>query len=112
LLVDYKVIVLAMDEAHVNRRLQKLLADDENNQLKVDDAAKIIGCWKALSKQGTQEDLVDDHEPMKRAVAFCQVIEVARAPRLTRSAPRRSPACSARWLRPIKSQRPEDETAA
>jgi predicted helicase len=39
LLVDYKVIVLAIDEAHVNRRLQGLLAD-ENNQLKVDDASK------------------------------------------------------------------------
>jgi len=74
LLVDYKVIVLAVDEAHINRRLQNLLKD-EDNQLKVDDAAKIIGCWKALSKHGTQEDLVDDKNPMRRAVAFCQVIE-------------------------------------
>lgn len=74
LLVDYKVIVLAVDEAHINRRLQSLLSD-ENNQLKVDDAAKIIGCWKALSKQDTQEDLSADPDPMRRAVAFCQVIE-------------------------------------
>lgn len=74
LLVDYKVIVLAIDEAHVSQRLQKLLADDEN-QLKVDDAAKIVGCWKALSKQGTSEDLSDDNAAMRRAVAFCQVIE-------------------------------------
>lgn len=74
LLVDYKVIVLAVEEAHVSRRLQQLLADD-NNQLKVDDAAKIIGCWKALAKQGTQEELVGDADPMRRAVAFCQVIE-------------------------------------
>jgi predicted helicase len=42
----------------------------------VDDAAKIVGCWKALSKQGLTEELVNDHDPMKRAVAFCQVIEV------------------------------------
>jgi predicted helicase len=74
LLVDYKVLVLAVDEAHINARLQRMLAD-ENNQLKVDDAAKIIGCWKALSKQGTEEDLGDDQYPMQRAVAFCQVIE-------------------------------------
>lgn len=74
LLVDYKVIVLAVDEAHINRRLQALL-NDGNNQLKVDDAAKIIGCWKALSKQDTQEDLTGDADPMRRAVAFCQVIE-------------------------------------
>ena len=74
LLVDYKVLVLAVDEAVVSRRLQELLKD-ENNSLKVDDAAKIIGCWKALSKQGAQADLTDDTEPMRRAVAFCQVIE-------------------------------------
>lgn len=77
LLVDYKVIVLAVEETHVNRRLQDLLRD-ENNQLKVDDAAKIVGCWKALSKQGLTEDLVGDGDPMKRAVAFCQVIEVSK----------------------------------
>ncbi|MEZ5857284.1 MAG: hypothetical protein R3D67_22075 [Hyphomicrobiaceae bacterium] len=46
LLVDYKVIVLAIEEAHVSRRLQALL-DDGNNQLKVHDAARIVGCWKA-----------------------------------------------------------------
>lgn len=74
LLVDYKVVVLSVEEAHVSRRLQKLLAD-ENNQLKVDDAAKIVGCWKALAKQGLTEDLVGDTEPMHRAVAFCQVID-------------------------------------
>ena len=74
LLCDYKVIVLTVDEAHVSQRLQSLLAD-ENNQLKVDDAAKIIGCWKAINKQDLQEDIGADTAPMKRAVAFCQVIE-------------------------------------
>ncbi|MDD2162532.1 DEAD/DEAH box helicase family protein [Pseudomonas sp. MIL19] len=74
LLVDYKVLVLAMDEKHISGRLQKLLADDDN-QIKLEDAAKIVGCWKALSKQDTREDLADDGEPMRRAVAFCQVIE-------------------------------------
>ncbi|POA74395.1 type ISP restriction/modification enzyme [Pseudomonas sp. DP16D-R1] len=74
LLVDYKVLVLAMDEKHISGRLQKLLADDDN-QIKLEDAAKIIGCWKALSKQDTREVLSDDGDPMRRAVAFCQVIE-------------------------------------
>lgn len=74
LLVDYKVIVLAIEESHVSRRIQSLLKD-ANNELRVDDAAKIVGCWKALSKQGLQEGITDDHAPMKRAVAFCQVIE-------------------------------------
>jgi predicted helicase len=74
LLVDYKVLVLTIDEAHVSRRLQSLLSD-EDNQLRVDDAAKIVGCWKALSKQDHDEGLSDDDSPMRRAVAFCQVIE-------------------------------------
>ncbi len=78
LLVDYKVIVLAIDEAHISGRLQKLLSSEENT-LKVDDAAKIIGCWKALSKQGASEDLIDDVQAMRRAVAFCQVIEPSTA---------------------------------
>ena len=77
LLVDYKVIVLAVEETHVNRRIQNLLKDPDN-QLKVDDAAKIIGCWKALSKQGLANDLVGDGAAMQRAVAFCQVIEIAK----------------------------------
>ncbi|MBN8224774.1 MAG: DEAD/DEAH box helicase [Xanthomonadales bacterium] len=74
LLVDYKVIVLAVEESHVNRRLQALLAD-ENNSLKVDDAAKIVGCWKALAKIGLHESGDESPAPMQRAVAFCQVIE-------------------------------------
>lgn len=77
LLVDYKVIVLAVDQKQISSRIQRLL-DDPDNGLKVDDAAKIIGCWKALSKQDTREDLKDDTEPMRRAVAFCQVIEYSK----------------------------------
>lgn len=73
LLTDYKVLVLTVEESVISRRLQELLKD-EDNQLKVDDAAKIIGCWKALAKQGLAENLVGDDQPMKRAVAFCQVI--------------------------------------
>ncbi|POY43563.1 damage-inducible protein [Avibacterium gallinarum] len=74
LLVDYKVLVLAVEESHINRRLEYLL-NRENNEIQVDDAAKIVGCWKALSKYGVEDELADDSQPMKRAVAFCQVIE-------------------------------------
>jgi predicted helicase len=74
LLADYKVIVLAVEETAINRRLQKLLSSGDND-LKMDDAARIVGCWKALSKQGLTTDLADDGHPMQRAVAFCHVIE-------------------------------------
>lgn len=74
LLCDYKVVVLAIEESHVSRRIQELLRSSDN-ELRVDDAAKIVGCWKALAKQGLHDDLIGDGDPMKRAVAFCQVIE-------------------------------------
>ena len=74
LLSDYKVIVLAVEETAINRRLQKLLSSADND-LRMDDAARIVGCWKALSKQGLTHDLADDGHPMQRAVAFCHVIE-------------------------------------
>lgn len=74
LLCDYKVVVLTVSADHVSRRLQSLLKD-ETNTLKVDDAGRIVGCWKALAKLGLEEDIEGDVLPMRRAVAFCQVIE-------------------------------------
>jgi len=69
LLVDYKVIVLSIEESHVSRRIQNLLKD-ENNELRVDDAAKIIGCWKALSKQGLTEGLAGDAQHLVTKPVF------------------------------------------
>ncbi len=81
ILCDYKVIVLTISEEHVSRNLQKLLADADN-AINVNDAAKIIGCWRALSKMDSQDDLAFDPQPMKRAVAFAQVIEVQKGARV------------------------------
>ena len=47
----------------------------ETDEIVVDDAARIVGCWKALSKQGIHADVDEDTAPMQRALAFCQVIE-------------------------------------
>ncbi len=69
LLSDYKVIVLGIDEALISAGVQDALAD-ENNALKLDDATKLIGCFRALNKQG----LEGDTGPMRRAVAFCRDI--------------------------------------
>ncbi|MEP6482690.1 MAG: DEAD/DEAH box helicase family protein, partial [Rhodoglobus sp.] len=73
-LTDYKVLVLAVDESYISKRFQRLLAD-ENNELTLDDAAKIVGCWNGLSKRSlTPEEFALDPEPMKRAVAFAKNI--------------------------------------
>ena len=81
LLADYKVIVLAVDEAYVSRRLQKLLTD-RSSELKLDDAVKILGCLNGLSKRtlfGSEENyFINDPMPMKRAVAFNSSIKVSK----------------------------------
>ena len=74
ILTDYRVIVLAMDEGQVSAAVQRRLSDSDS-ELKLDDATKIVGCWKALSKQGLSEGTVHDPGSMQRAVAFCRDIK-------------------------------------
>lgn len=73
LLVDYKVIVLTVDSDTIIDKIGKTIT--ENSDIVVDDAARIVGCWKALSKQGIHADVEEDTNPMQRALAFCQVID-------------------------------------
>ncbi|WP_375634393.1 MULTISPECIES: DEAD/DEAH box helicase [unclassified Bartonella] len=74
LLTDYKVIVLAMDEKLVSSAVQKRLSDSDT-ELILDDATKIIGCYKALTKQNMKADVGADLYPMHRALAFCKTIK-------------------------------------
>lgn len=72
LLTDYKVVVLAVDEDLVSNTIQNRLKDGA--ELTLDDATKIIGCYKALTKSDMVADLEFDSQPMRRALAFCQTI--------------------------------------
>ena len=79
LLTDYKVLVLAVNEAEVSASAQKILATQ--NELSTDDASKLVGCINALSKiiigdGGTLK--ASDPAPMRRAVAFCQTIKASK----------------------------------
>ncbi len=74
ILSDYRVVVLAMDEGQVSAAVQKRLASEYSGELLLDDATKIVGCWKALSKAGLSGGTVDDAGPMHRALAFCNSI--------------------------------------
>ncbi|WP_151803250.1 DEAD/DEAH box helicase [Acinetobacter guillouiae] len=73
LLVDYKVIILTVDSDTIVEKIGATITD--NKDILVDDAARIVGCWKALSKQGIHADVEEDTDPMQRALAFCQVID-------------------------------------
>jgi predicted helicase len=78
LLTDYKVLVLAVDEGHVSRAFQAQLAD-ANNELDLNDATRIAGCYNGLRKRfGDSDDSrsnSNDAQPMRRAVAFCRDIK-------------------------------------
>jgi predicted helicase len=77
LLCDYKVIVLAVDESSVSASIQARLSD-ENSELKLDDATKLVGCYKALLKDGAAPDVGGDTQPMRRAIAFARSIEASK----------------------------------
>lgn len=82
LLTDYKVLVLNVDEGHIARSFQSQLAD-ENNELRLEDAAKIVGCWNGLAKRPATliagDGFGGDTLPMKRAVAFSRSIKDSKA---------------------------------
>ena len=73
ILTDYKLMVLAVDEAVVQKDMQKSLADSENG-LNIDDVGRIIGVWNGMIKRESFSDKVSG-EPMKRAIAFSRTIE-------------------------------------
>nr|WP_237168298.1 type ISP restriction/modification enzyme [Paracoccus shandongensis] len=73
LLTDYKVVVLTMDEGLVARSVQQRIEDPASGLL-LDDATRILGCYKALTKMDLQADLGADTQPMRRALAFCRDI--------------------------------------
>ncbi len=74
LLSDYKVMVLAVDEKHISKAFQSQIAD-ENNEIRLDDAVKIIGCWNGLSNKLATDNAQSEFMPMKRAVAFASTIK-------------------------------------
>jgi predicted helicase len=80
LLTDYKVLVLAVDEKYVSKVFQEQFA--VNGELKLEDQAKITGCWNGLSKRIMMDEegnpVLGDEAPMRRAVAFCQSIAASK----------------------------------
>ena len=73
LLADYKVIVLTVPEDAAARAIQRSLAED--GELKLDDGAKLLGCWRALAKVDADQFPENDREGMRRAIAFCRDIK-------------------------------------
>ncbi len=73
LLSDYKVVVLAMSEQSADAALQTYRAAG-GSEININDATKIVGCWRAL--QNPERRSADDPEikPLTRAIAFTNTI--------------------------------------
>ena len=73
LLSDYKVVVLAMSELHVDKTLQAHLASI-GGEINLTDAAQIVGCWRALQNPENKHMDSESIRPLSRAIAFTNTI--------------------------------------
>ena len=71
LLSDYKVIILTISETYASEHLQGGLV---GSNLDINDAAKLVGCYKALRDQGEPEVGVK----LSRAVGFVNSIKTSK----------------------------------
>src|SRR5699024_4723056 len=87
LLTDYRVLILNVDETALSSALQSEMAED--GELKIGDAAKIVGCWNGLSKRAGHlpegQGFEPGEPPMRRAVAFAR--SIAESKQLTEKFP-------------------------
>ena len=76
LLSDYKVVVLAMSEQHVDAALQAHLASG-GGEINLTDAAKIVGCWRALQNPENKPVGAEPISRLRRAIAFTNTIKAS-----------------------------------
>ena len=71
LLADYKVIILTIDEQYMSDNIQEIL---KGTQLNLDDASRLVGCYKALRDQGDEKEGIK----LSRAVGFLNTIQASK----------------------------------
>ena len=74
LLSDYKVTVLTLSEKHVDKALQAHLAST-GGAINLSDAARIVGCWRALQNPENRRPEDGPIRPLRRAIAFTDRIK-------------------------------------
>ena len=72
-LSDYKVVVLAVSEREVNAALRG------EGDININDATKIVGCWRALQNPESKENGNEPVKPLKRVIAFTNKIAESKA---------------------------------
>ena len=78
LLSDYKVVVLAMSEQSTDAALQTYRAST-GNEININDATKIVGCWRALQNPEIKSADTQEIQPLTRAIAFTNTIAASKS---------------------------------
>ena len=73
-LLDYKVVGLSISEQDVNTVLKSDIGLDRTG-ININDATKIIGCWRALQNPEIKEWGDESIKPLKRVIAFTNKIK-------------------------------------
>ena len=77
-LSDYKVAIFGISEHEVNAKL----AGDTGkygSEININDATRIIGCWRALQNPENKEKDDETLRPLKRVIAFTNRIDESKA---------------------------------
>ena len=77
-LSDYKVVVLAISEAEVNAALRGDTSAG-GREIGINDATKIVGCWRALQNPENKTQGNESIKPLKRVIAFTNKIAESKA---------------------------------
>ena len=78
ILSDYKVIVLTISGHDADPALQRYISTG-GSDIPIDDATKIIGCWRALQNPESKNSDEEEIEPLTRAIAFTNRIKDSKA---------------------------------
>ena len=78
ILSDYKVVVLTISGQDADPALQRYVSTG-GGEIPIDDATKIIGCWRALQNPESKPSDEEEIEPLTRAIAFTNRIRDSKA---------------------------------
>ena len=77
-LADYKVAIFGISENEVNAKLAGNTGK-YGSEININDATRIIGCWRALQNPENKEKDDETLRPLKRVIAFTNRIDESQA---------------------------------
>ena len=77
-LSDYKVAIFGISESEVNAKLAGNTGK-YGSEININDATRIIGCWRALQNPENKEKDDETLRPLKRVIAFTNRIDESKA---------------------------------